>query len=322
VDGVVTSYQLGGTASRTSASYEAGLTEIRDRLTGSRSFISIEGVGGVGKSSLAFQIARWASESRPTHRLLPHRMIPVLVDELDAGLKLDEIVIGKLRYVLDTPLSSAPLAEALIRERRVIAIVDGLSEMPVGSRTAIRPDRGAPDTRAMVVTSRTAVRLPEGVVVRPLSISLDHLDRLLDSLVSETVGAGRFGADDRESLRTGVKVLMNAIGRAGDLPAQVPILFVKLMIELADDLLRSGEDLNKLPGSAGELVDRVVADLLRAAPEPTKAVRSAQTAARVSLGPEFAPSWRTTFAFERGGVSTEILELLVSAGIFVKRTTS
>jgi hypothetical protein len=58
--------------------YVAGLQELkaRPRMNHMRWIISIEGPGGVGKSALAFQIARWASDSRSEHRLARFPILP------------------------------------------------------------------------------------------------------------------------------------------------------------------------------------------------------------------------------------------------------
>jgi hypothetical protein len=46
-----------------------------------RAIVSIIGAGGSGKSTLACAIARWAIASEPEERLLPHKMLPVVVVE-------------------------------------------------------------------------------------------------------------------------------------------------------------------------------------------------------------------------------------------------
>jgi hypothetical protein len=44
-----------------------------------RAIVSIVGAGGIGKSTLACAMARWALGSDPNERLAPRRMLPVFV---------------------------------------------------------------------------------------------------------------------------------------------------------------------------------------------------------------------------------------------------
>jgi hypothetical protein len=55
-------------------------------------------------------------------------MLPVLIET--PGKDLDGAIANRLDYILDVPRLSNRVLEALLRKRRVLAIVDSLSEKP------------------------------------------------------------------------------------------------------------------------------------------------------------------------------------------------
>src|SRR5262249_23761533 len=159
-----------------------GLQEIKARLCqgDERWTISIEGPGGVGKSALAFEIARWASDSRRDYRLAPFPMLPILLESLKQGTDkaetVDATVAAQLRSVMKVAKISEPLLHALLSRKRVLVVIDGVSEMANEAADAIRPDKGAVDLRVLVVTSRLPTNLPESLLIRPQGLTLALLD--------------------------------------------------------------------------------------------------------------------------------------------------
>lgn len=155
-----------------------------------RQCLLIWGEGGSGKTSLACYLARWAMSHRKSHRLAKHRMLPVLLEqELDFRLPENkdpfrEAIRGQLQALIDSahPISDEFL-DRLLRLRRVLVIVDHLSEMSPESRAAIRP--GHPDfpANALIVTSRTEEsldRVPK-TVIKPLRIEGNRLSSFLEA---------------------------------------------------------------------------------------------------------------------------------------------
>jgi HEAT repeat protein len=155
-----------------------------------RQCLLIWGEGGSGKTSLACQLGKWSMNDRKPQRLARHRMLPVLIEqELDFKVPsgkdpFREAIRGQLQALVDAaePLSDGFL-ERLLRLRRVLVIVDHLSELSEESREAIRP--GHPDfpANALIVTSRaeeTLDRVPKSVV-KPLRIEGNRLSSFLEA---------------------------------------------------------------------------------------------------------------------------------------------
>jgi hypothetical protein len=304
--------------------YVTGLFELKSALgPRGRLLISIEGPGGVGKSSLAFQIARWACHSRLQYRLAPYPMLPVLVGAVDGKKELansvDEAAASKLELIMETPSLSGALLQALLRQKRVLVVVDGASEMKEAViSTAIRPDQGAKDSRALVVTSRVPTRLPDSVVIKPQSLTLKFLDRVLDPLIEVTVGSGRFEGDQRETLRDRLKDLMKESGD-GSHERQLPMIFLRLMIQRADQLLNEGKKLNELPRTLADLVNSYTEQLLANATDDLVAlVKQAREAAKVCMGVELTPVARSQAKYIQAGLPPEALETFVTSGLMAK----
>ena len=296
--------------------YIAGLYQLRSRLAtdDSRWITSIEGPGGVGKSALAFQIGRWASDERRMFRLAPHPMLPLLIES--PGSSIDEAAKAMLELVLDVPKLSEPLTRSLLRRKRVIVIADGVSEMPEEvMQKAIRPDDGAADTKALVVTSRRPTSLPSALVLRPQNLTLGFFDRILDDFIAVTLGAGQLQSEQRELLRNRLKEMMDNSSDA--VQPQLPMIFLKLMLDRVAELLKENKPLDELPRTLTELINLYVEDLLRDQDDLSSVIQQVRSAAKVYLGEELKPIARPEILYVKSGILREQLDRFTDAGLLV-----
>jgi hypothetical protein len=196
-----------------------------------------------------------------------------------------------------------------------VAVVDGFSELSGVDLDAVRPDAGAKDTRFLVVTSRVPTHLPEAVVIRPLEFGLRDLDRLLDAFVAESADLGDISGEEREELRERVKQLMFHIGRDQDQPRTLPMIFLKLMIDRAEQLRDSGVELRELPGSVIDLVEGYTCAVLK---DRGAWIDAARSAALVCLGRELRPMWRPEGEYKAVGLTSDDLTALSRSGLLVE----
>lgn len=118
--------------------------------------------GGAGKTSLAFRIARWGLEGK----LGGVRRLPVLIETaLAEGESVGERVSTWLEGQLegDSGGIDPALVEALLRHKRLIPILDHVSELPEAARQRLVGNLPA---GLVIVTSRS---LDDGYKERPLS---------------------------------------------------------------------------------------------------------------------------------------------------------
>ncbi len=175
--------------------------DLRPTFKRQRACLLIQGEGGVGKTTLSCQIAKWAMSGDETERLCKHKMLPVLIEEeldipdeieIQSGLvrrspfipALMKAIQGQLQNLTDEMESiSEELLERLLRERRILVIVDHLSEMSEATRKAIRPE--SPDfyANALVVTSRSEEKLGQvtKTTLKPLLIQGDRLSSFMEA---------------------------------------------------------------------------------------------------------------------------------------------
>jgi HEAT repeat protein len=149
----------------------------------------IAGEGGAGKTSLACQMATWAMADEPVHQLCrTHQMLPVLVEanlepRTDNKDMLVETVRGSLRELIGEP---EPIFEELLlhllRKRRVLVIVDSLSELDETTRKSVRPASADFPVAALVVTSRIDETLggASKTPLRLLRLKSDRLSTFMD----------------------------------------------------------------------------------------------------------------------------------------------
>jgi HEAT repeat protein len=289
VDGVL--HKFGVDAGVGVQNYVLGLSELREavlrRSAPRRPVIAIQGAGGTGKSTLAFAIAAWAAHGE----LFPWRVLPVLVGSVTTSL--DESVKGILNQLFPRPLS-APMLEALMRNGRVIAVVDGLSERSIEAR-ALEPTAGAALTRALIVTSRLPVLLTDKLVLTPKGVSLLNVDLLLERWMDK-MHAARFSGPQREQVRKAMRHLLQE-------SSELPTIIVELVLRTAKRKMPANETA-ELPSTIRELVEEFVSDLVKGDAELFAA---ACRAAVVCLGEELVPRWRPASLYE-GGSRQRLLE--------------
>jgi HEAT repeat protein len=155
-----------------------------------RQCVLLWGEGGIGKTSLACQLAKWAMADSPIDRLCRHRMLPVLIEqELDFKVDKDkdpfrEAIRGQLQALVDSadPIGDEFL-ERLLRQRRILVIVDHLSELSEATRAEIRPGHPNFPANALIVTSRVEEALDEvpKTTLKPMRIEGNRLSSFLEA---------------------------------------------------------------------------------------------------------------------------------------------
>ena len=165
------------------------LEDLKSVFVKNRVCLLIWGEGGAGKTNLACQIARWAMEDDAALRVSPHRMLAVIIEhdldldgEKDAALA--QFIRGQLRDLIgaDEP-PSQKLTVHLLKKKRLLLIVDSLSELNDATRNKIRPVSPDFAANALIVTSRTEESL-DGVPktsLHPLRIRGDRLSSFMDA---------------------------------------------------------------------------------------------------------------------------------------------
>jgi len=167
---------------------------LRSKLDKRRSCLLIWGEGGIGKTSLAVEIAKWAMADNTAERLCKHQMLPVLIEaELDSEKGAGEnILVSAIRGQLqDLTNQIDPIPEELLgrllREQRILVIVDHFSEMSEATRKLIRPELPDFPVNALVITSRLDEKLGQvtKTTLKPLRIEGNRLSSFMEAYLTQ-----------------------------------------------------------------------------------------------------------------------------------------
>lgn len=168
--------------------------DLQEKFKKQRGCLLIWGEGGAGKTSLACQLAKWAISEDESQRLCEHRMLPVLIEEeLDFEAAANNqpfmaAIRGQLQDLTnETHPVSEELLERLLRQRRILVIVDHLSEMSEATRKAIRPELPDFCVNALVITSRTEETLGKvtKTTLKPLRIEGNRLSSFMEAYLTQ-----------------------------------------------------------------------------------------------------------------------------------------
>lgn len=243
-----------------------------------KSTVLISGEGGAGKTSLACQMALWAMDDESENRLCKsHRMLPVLIEgnlepQADGKNAFIESIRGHLRELIGVP-DEIPeeFLLHLLRKRRVLVIVDSLSELEEGTRRIVKPAQPDFPVAALIVTSRIDDVLggASKTIIKPLRLNKDRLSFFMDRYLEQR--GKQFETD--EELFESCRNLSQLIGER-DITALIAKMYAELKIASKEqtsdlDLPRNLPDL--MQGYAGNINESVKAgrretrEVLRAA---------------------------------------------------------
>ena len=296
----------------------------------SQTVISIVGVGGAGKSTLACALGRWVFDPDARSRPAGHRMVPIFLAEETTDL-LETVAAHLHRMVVDEehPLD---LIKGLLSKKRILVIVDALSERSVETQTYVEHFHKLPyHVGALVVTSRMAPDFGpvERTTVYPVRLDarrivpfiIGYLDRI------ETEEPLRSG---RVQLLLGEKIL--ALAESGGQRAPITALLVTMFVDSARRHIRNGQTLDELPKAMPEIfidylkrLNTTTGTFVQKVDDPTF-ILAAQIAATVSLGNtyvpgDFAPSDVITALSSAGLTSNAslLLDQLIGSGLIERR---
>ncbi len=231
--------------------------QLRNTCGRDRWAVLIQGEGGLGKTTLACQLALWAMADDPAERLCDdRRMLPVLIEPGHAfDIRRDmETFEAEIRGRLQKLVGAArPIPEGLFQEllrtRRILVILDGLSEMPsaLDAPGAVRPENPDFSPNALLVTSRTDEQLSREATIQPSRIDSGHLAGFMNAYATQSGQANLEDAALFEACR-GLAEMVSAGGQ------EVTPLLAKLYAEQLVALSERGEALENLPASVPDLM--------------------------------------------------------------------
>lgn len=208
-------------------------SSLRKTFDRNQSRILITGVGGAGKTSLACQVLLWAMSGKKDESCLGRpAMLPVLLehDFVEAGEDaLAKSISSQLSDLLDLKMAiSDSMLQALLKHKRILVLIDGMSEMSEGTRTAILSGISRIPVNAIIITSRIdeTVGQLKTTTIRPTRIKGNQLSSFVESYLT-SLGEKELFED--EEFFEGCRQLSAIVGDR-DITALLARLFVEQMV--------------------------------------------------------------------------------------------
>jgi hypothetical protein len=172
---------------------ELSAENLRSEFSGQVTSLLIYGEGGIGKTSLACRIARWAVNPDPLKRLTSHSMLPVLIEEdLDSkvaeGKRFKEAIRRQLKLLVDEKdIISDELLTRLLLERRILVVVDRFSELSKSTQLEIKTSVSDIPVNAVILTARNRHGLEDIIktYIKPSPLNAELLPSFIGSYLDK-----------------------------------------------------------------------------------------------------------------------------------------
>src|SRR5215471_8603047 len=246
--------------------------------------ILIWGDSGSGKTRLAYELARVADSKyaslRPAKR---HPMLPLLIeDDPFAGeqpvASWREVLVANLT-ALTGPEPQSGLYLQLLQQKRVLVIIDGLSEMAAGARSRLEHEAATLPAKALILTSRLRepLRRLQSTEIETGPIPSDRLALSMDAYLGSRGQRGLF--PDEEYLESVPRLARLAA------PSPVTMGLLKIYCEAMVAIKRMSPP-REFPRNIVELMEEYRDTELEG---NASAIESANAAAWLCVGPSLRP---------------------------------
>ena len=171
----------------------------------------IVGEGGVGKTSLACQIAQWGMAAAPNpstalsqSNLCDRPLLPVLIEQELGDTLLLTAIRAQLPRTQSGDFISDELLEALLKQRRILVILDHVSEMSDKTYSQMQQALDKTAINALIITTRLRDKQLGRVQhtrIEPQKIEGKNLSNFIQPYL-EQQGKRNLFEDDAEFYRT------------------------------------------------------------------------------------------------------------------------
>ncbi|MFM6131767.1 MAG: SUMF1/EgtB/PvdO family nonheme iron enzyme, partial [Sphaerospermopsis kisseleviana] len=205
----------------------------------SPAWLVIVGEGGVGKTSLAYQIARWGlgiiKEEDPENKpICSHLMLPILIEQELENRSLLNAIAEQLPRTPDGNYIDAELLAVLLKRQRILLILDHVSEISDPTYNKLQEALTQTPVNALIITSRLKEKnlgLPQQTWLEPQKIQGARLSNFIQPYL-EAQNKRDIFEDDEEFYRTCTRLASMMAATLQSATALLVRMYVDQVIEL------------------------------------------------------------------------------------------
>jgi hypothetical protein len=163
----------------------ANPAEIAPCFDGSQPFLALVGGAGVGKSTLAYQIAKWAYQEEKTECLWRHSALPLVLEGDFEDLFI--ALLESLQRLASQQVVRPEFLKSLAQHRRILVILEDFSQRSTTTQASVYRFLGEGQNIPILITSAAPLNLPCGTVLAPCFPDLNAIANFVCQYAQNTL---------------------------------------------------------------------------------------------------------------------------------------
>ena len=193
---------------------EPGPSWATNLSSGKRNIVQIIGDGGLGKTTLAIQIANWIVQKKESEKI--YSACVLIESDTTDILKL---ITSRISAWLPDEKITPDFITALLKNQNILVIIDALSEKSPETQKHINDIFGELQLNLLFITARYrfSFEQQECQIIKPIYLTLDKLFYFINHFMEKKIETSKEKYKDKQSLTIGFNEQLKFVEKIGTL---------------------------------------------------------------------------------------------------------